>query len=122
MFTLPLLTIAASAVLVQAGPLITAAPPADLSSASPTPVSAIDIGQCEINLQCCNSLVPVIDIPIGTLTLSVLPTGSPVTIPVLSLGPYLGFECSSATDLDIFGNRCLTGGTPVCCQAVFPGE
>ncbi|KAI0740333.1 hypothetical protein C8Q76DRAFT_790803 [Earliella scabrosa] len=113
MFALPLLTLAISVTvgLVQAGPLLATAPDVELAPASPTsPVSEIDIAQCLLEVQCCQDTIPV---P------SILPTGVSLPIPLPTLGPLIGLECSSA--FDIIGNKCLTGGTPVCCELVLPG-
>ncbi len=106
MFSLSLLTLVASAVLVRASPITTPALAVD-SAALPTPtvpVSEIDVAQCVLDgqLQCCQETFSVPDLGIGSLT-SLLPLPTGISLP--SLGPLIGVQCSSATDLDILGNK-----------------
>ncbi|KAI0819783.1 hypothetical protein BC628DRAFT_1276561, partial [Trametes gibbosa] len=89
----------------------------------PTPVDAaslkgrdasltIPLASCLLNVECCQMVLtlPVLDESFTTL----LPISVPIPIP--TLGPFAGVLCSPATDLDILGNQCIAGGTPLCCQ------
>ena len=97
MFALPLLTLAVSVTvgMVQAGPLLATISDVELAAASPTsPVSDIDIAQCLFEVQCCLQTIPV---P------SILPTEVSLPLPLPTLGPLIGLQCSSA--FDIIGNK-----------------
>ncbi|RDX44322.1 hypothetical protein OH76DRAFT_1359698 [Lentinus brumalis] len=122
MISLSMLALALSAFVVttvRGSPLITPAPALDLPSSVPTAAAAastIGIAQCLATIQCCQSTIPVDDvIPASIATL--IPT---LPVPLPTLGPLLGVQCSAATDLNIIGNQCLMGGTPVCCEEVLP--
>ena len=83
-----------------ASPLATLAPtPASIAAPS---AETIPLAQCLASVQCCQSTVSLPTVPVDSLT-SVLPL--PSGLPIPTLGPMAGFECSSATDLDILGNQ-----------------
>ena len=98
--------VAVSALLSQGGmkvlasPLITQ-PPTPVASAAPA-AETIPLAQCLASVECCQSTIPLPSLPIDSLT-SLLPL--PSGLPLPTLGPLVGFECSSATDLDILGNQ-----------------
>ena len=103
MFTLPVLTLVAStfvASTVWASPVVTPAVPVIVPTGT---VSDIDVAQCLLSLQCCQATASLPAIPASLTSLLPLPTDLPIPIP--TLGPLAGFECSSATDLDILGNQ-----------------
>ena len=85
---------------VLASPLATL-PPTAVSSAAPS-VETIPLAQCLATVECCQSTISLPTVPVDSLT-SVLPL--PSGLPIPTLGPMAGFECSSATDLDILGNQ-----------------
>ena len=96
------LTLALAALLGQgfASPLITL-PPTPASSAALS-AATIPIAQCLTSVVCCQSTIDLPTVPVDSLT-SILPL--PSGIPIPTLGPKAGFQCSSATDLDILGNQ-----------------
>ncbi|TBU54217.1 hypothetical protein BD310DRAFT_828458 [Dichomitus squalens] len=104
-------------VQVLASPVGVTQPPTTASSAPPS-IETIPLAQCLATVECCQSTLSLPTIPVDSLT-SILPL--PSGLPIPTLGPLAGFECSAATDLDILGNQCLAGGTPLCCQLVLPG-
>lgn len=96
------LALALAVLLAQgfASPIITQAP-TPVSSAA-LAAETIPLSQCLTSVVCCQSTIDLPTVPVDSLT-SILPL--PSGIPIPTLGPKAGFQCSSATDLDILGNQ-----------------
>ena len=100
MFALSLLALAAVA---AASPVITAPPVVERAAPTPADITTIPVVSCLANIECCaaTATVPLDPGSIATL----LPGLTSLPIPLPTLGPLLGFMCSSATDLSILGNQ-----------------
>ncbi|KAI0776892.1 hypothetical protein BD413DRAFT_454221, partial [Trametes elegans] len=90
-------------------PSLTAEARRDEPTSIPLEIAASD---CLLNIECCQSVLTLPVLPASFTTL--LPIAPPIPVP--TLGPLAGIECSRISDLDIIGNQCLQGGTPLCCQ------
>ncbi|KAI0631632.1 hypothetical protein C8Q77DRAFT_1219049 [Trametes polyzona] len=100
-------------------PVITPPPvasEADALQARAGPALTIPLVSCLLNVKCCDTVLTLPVLPLDSLVSTLLP-GVTLPIPIPTLGPLAGLLCSPATDLDILGNQCLKGGTPLCCQA-----
>ncbi|KAH9939671.1 uncharacterized protein BXZ73DRAFT_43357 [Epithele typhae] len=118
---LPVLLACACTVLAAATPLavITPAPRARRDTATPgADITTLPVASCLASVECCQQTV---SLPVLPASFTTLLSGVTVPVPVPTLGPLAGVTCSSATALDIVGNQCLQGGTPVCCQEVLLG-
>ncbi|KAI0752919.1 hypothetical protein C8Q80DRAFT_485209 [Daedaleopsis nitida] len=115
MFGLHFLALSLSVAVVYASPFAT--PATDSLPVAPTANGTIDVSQCTANLLCCLQTFSLPDSSAASITsLLPLPTGLPFPV-----DPLVAAQCSPATDPDIFGNQCLNGGTPLCCELISPG-
>ncbi|EIW52870.1 uncharacterized protein TRAVEDRAFT_75121 [Trametes versicolor FP-101664 SS1] len=106
------------------------APPPSVITPPPVPIDAavrardealtIPLLSCLVSIECCQMVLTLPVLP-ASLTGILAPLGLTAPIPIPTLGPMAGLICSPATDLDILGNQCLAGGTPLCCQETILG-
>ncbi|KAH9895763.1 hypothetical protein C8Q73DRAFT_789563 [Cubamyces lactineus] len=97
-------------------PVITPAPVVDGSvqrarAADDVPTT-IPLADCLFSVECCQQVFTLPVLPLSFTT--ALPITAPIPLP--TLGPLAGIDCSDASDLDPITNQCLSGGTPLCCQ------
>ena len=101
------LSLLAYALVAVASPVITPPPvPAALNAAAAAPTAAaetIPVASCLLNIECCQNTVSLPDLS-GALT-SLLPGVTSLPIPLPTLGPLVGVQCSAATDANILGNQ-----------------
>ena len=99
------LALLAFALGATATPVITPAPgAADKRQLLPTgTLTTLPIASCLANIECCANTLSVPVLP-ASLT-SLLPGVTDLPIPIPTLGPLVGLECSSADDLSIIGNQ-----------------
>ncbi|KAI0653692.1 hypothetical protein C8Q70DRAFT_1059104 [Cubamyces menziesii] len=74
--------------------------------------TTIPLADCLFSVECCQQVFTLPVLPLSLTT--ALPITAPIPLP--TLGPLAGVDCSDASDLDPITNQCLSGGTPLCCQ------
>ena len=97
------LSLLAFTAVVAATPLITPPPVVDAAVPTPAVAATIPLASCLLNIECCQNTVSLPDLS-GALT-SLLPGVTSLPIPLPTLGPLVGVQCSAATDLNILGNQ-----------------
>ncbi|OJT15439.1 hypothetical protein TRAPUB_8002 [Trametes pubescens] len=76
-------------------------------------VSTIPLSSCTLFVECCQQ---VLTVPVIPASFTALLPSDLAPIPLPTLGPVVGIQCTPATSANITESSCSVGGSPMCCQ------